>query len=248
MRAISCFLVLAALPAPVSAQEAEKQVIFTISGKDLRGGVVSEVAWDGTTVVVQGVFADRGGTLAAQYFVKAADGVTVERRAEHTPGSLKYWETKSNRVSPTGLGRVSIRSDTKLPQYGIGSLERRMGDAVDMGGTLTTHTVRVGDLVLLERVSPTVPYDGETWSWSPAELNRIAYTSTKGVTSGSPRPTGGRPVACAAAVSRCRRGRLTACTWLWRNTKGANLRPFAANESTHLLDAAAASGTLYSAP
>ena len=61
MRAISCFLVLAALPAPVSAQEAEKQVIFTLSGKDLRGGVVSEVAWDGTTVVVQGVFADRGG-------------------------------------------------------------------------------------------------------------------------------------------------------------------------------------------
>ena len=141
---------------------------------------MSEVAWDRTTVVVQGVFADRGGTLAAQYFVKAADGVTVERRAEHTPGSLKYWETKSNRVSPTGLGRISIRSDTKLPQYGIGSLERRMGDAVDMGGTLTTHTVRVGDLVLLERVSPTVPYDGETWSWSPAELNRIAYIDKGG--------------------------------------------------------------------
>lgn len=180
MPTIFCGLLLAVLTAPVFAQEAEKQVVLTISGKDLRGGVVSEVAWDGTTVVVQGVFADRGGTLAAQYFVKAADGVSVERRAEHTPGSLKYWETKSNRTSPTGLGRISITSDTKLPQYGIGSLERRMGDAVDMGGTLTTHTVRVGDLVLLERVSPAVPYDGETWSWSPAELNRIAYIGKGG--------------------------------------------------------------------
>jgi len=180
MRNIPCVILLAALVAPFPAQEAEKQVVLTISGKDLRGGVVSEVAWDGATVVVQGVFADRAGTLTAQYFVKAADGVTMERRAEHTPALLKYWETKSNRVSPTGLGRISIKSDTKLPQYGIGSLERRIDNAVDMGGTLTTHTVRVGDVVLLERVSPTVPYDGETWSWSPAELNRIAYIGKGG--------------------------------------------------------------------
>jgi hypothetical protein len=169
-----------ALGMPAGAQEGEKQLVLTITAKDLRNGVVSEIAWDGGTVVVQGVFVQPGGELAAQYFVKPANAVTVEQRQEHTPGSLKYWEMKSNRVSPTGLGRISVASDTKLPLYGIGSLEQRVGDAVDMGGTQTTHVVRLGDVVIHERVSPTVPYDGETWSWSPPELNRIAYVDRKG--------------------------------------------------------------------
>ncbi len=173
-------LTVVALAMPAAAQDAEKQVILTITAKDLRSGVVSEIAWDGGTVVIQGVFVQPGGELAAQYFVKAANSVAVERRQEHTPGSLKYWEMKSSRLSPTGFGRISVASDTKMPAYGIGSLERRVGEAVDMGGTLTTHVVRLGDMVIHERVSPTVPYDGETWSWSPAELNRIAYVDQKG--------------------------------------------------------------------
>lgn len=205
MRTMSCLFLSVLLAVPLGAQEAEKQVIVTISGTDLRGGVVSEVVWDGTAVVVQGVFAGRGGELEAQYFVKAAEGVALERRAEHTPASLKYWEMKSNRTSPTGLGRVSITSDTKLPQYGIGSLEQRMSDAVDMGGTQTTHTVRVGDLVMMERVSPAAPYDGETWSWSPPELNRIAYIGKGGdlwIASADGR-----------APRRLRRGKFTLPAW-----------------------------------
>ena len=174
-----CLLVALSAPA-VSAQEAEKQLIVTISGQDLRGGVVSEIAWDGGAVIIQGVFAQPSGELAAQYFVKPAEGITLERRAAHSPESLKYWELKSKRISPTGLGHISLTSDTKLPQFGIGSLERRMSEAVDMGGTRTTHVLRLGNLVLLERIGETPPYDGETWSWSPAELNRIAYVDQKG--------------------------------------------------------------------
>jgi hypothetical protein len=87
---------------------------------------------------------------------------------------------KSSRISPTGLGRISLTSDTKLPQYGIGSLERRLGDAVAMGGTMTTYVLRLGELVLLERLGAEPPYDGETWSWSPPELNRIAYVDQNG--------------------------------------------------------------------
>ena len=180
MRGLACLLLLAALAVPAQAQDAEKQIIVTISGKDLHGGIVSEIAWDGGAVVIQGVFAHSTGELEAQYFVKPAEGIAIQKRPEHTPSSLKYWEMKSNRVSPTGLGRITVGSDTKLPQYGIGSLSRRIGEAVDMGGTQTTHVVRVGQLVLLERMSEAPPYDGETWSWSPAELNRIAYVDQKG--------------------------------------------------------------------
>jgi hypothetical protein len=180
MRGLACVPMLLVLTGPVAAQAPEKQVIITISGKDLRAGVVSEIAWDGGTVIVQGVFAQPGGELAAQYFVKPAESISVERRAAHTDGSLRYWQMKSSRVSPTGLGRINITSDTKLPMYGIGSLEQRVGEAVDMGGTQTTHVVRAGDLIMLERISPVVPYDGETWSWSPPELNRIAYVDGKG--------------------------------------------------------------------
>jgi hypothetical protein len=175
-----CLAVVALVEGTVSAQEAEKQLILTITAKELRNGVVSEIAWDGGTMVIQGVFVQPGGELAAQYFVKPANAAVVERREEHTAASLKYWETKSKRISPTGLGRISVGSDTKMPAYGVGSLEQRVVDAVDMGGTLTTHVVRLGDMVIHERVSPTVPYDGETWSWSPAVLNRIAYVDKKG--------------------------------------------------------------------
>ena len=66
-----------------------------------------------------------------------------------------------------------------MPQFGIGGLERRIGDAVEMGGTQTTIIVKLGPLVMLERIGPE-PYDGELWSWSPAELNRIAYVDGKG--------------------------------------------------------------------
>jgi hypothetical protein len=66
-----------------------------------------------------------------------------------------------------------------MPQFGIGSLERRLGEAHDMGGTQTKSVIRLGQLVLLEREGPE-PYDGETWSWSPPELNRIAYVDGKG--------------------------------------------------------------------
>ncbi|HWK09938.1 MAG TPA: hypothetical protein VNR64_07800 [Vicinamibacterales bacterium] len=62
----------------------------------------------------------------------------------------------------------------------LASAEKRMADAVDMGGTRTRSTVRLGRLLLHEREDGTDPYDGEVWSWSPAELNRIAYVDGKG--------------------------------------------------------------------
>ncbi len=159
---------------------ADKQVVFSITGHDLSGGVVSEVTWDGDTLMIQGVFADPSGGLSAKYFVKPADRMTVERRDRQTAGSLDYWNMKSRRISPTGVGRITVSTDTKLPMYGIASQDRRFADSVDMGGTVNTHTVRLRDREIFRRTGPVPPYDGEVWAWSPAELNRIAYVDGKG--------------------------------------------------------------------
>jgi hypothetical protein len=175
-----CALLLLIVSSQAAAQTAEKQVILTISSDDLRGGVVSEIAWDGGTVVIQGIFAQPSGELSAQYFVKPAVGIALERRTSHTPASSKYWDMKASRLSPTGLGRISLSTDTKMPQFGIGSLERRLGEAVDLGGTRTTHILRLNNLVLMERLGTVPPYDGEMWSWSPPEINRIAYVDQHG--------------------------------------------------------------------
>jgi hypothetical protein len=174
------FVALVTVPAVAAAQKAEKQLVVTITAEQLKGGVVSEITWDADTLILQGVFAQPSGELVAQYFVKPAEGMTLEQRAEHTPASLKYWESKSNTISPTGLGRITMSKDAKMPMYGIASQEQRMVEANEMGGTQMTYTYRIGKLVLHERSSTIPPYDGEVWSWSPAELNRVAYVGTKG--------------------------------------------------------------------
>ena len=176
------WIVLVALTAtpPVSAQNAEKQLVMTITSEQLKGGVVSEITWDGGVLVLQGVFARPSGELTAQYFVQPARGVTVEPRPAHTEASARYWEMKSKSLSPTGLGRVTITKDEKMPMYGIASQEQRMADATDMGGTQVLHVVKLGDLVLHERHGKIPPYEGEHWGWSPAELNKIAYVDKSG--------------------------------------------------------------------
>jgi hypothetical protein len=180
MRWLFCLAVTLALPAVVVAQPAERQLIVTITSEQLRGGVVSEITWDGNMLVIQGVFARPSGELDAQYFVKPARNVDLQQRASHTAASAHYWTMKSRRLSPTGLGRLDIRKDEQMPMYGIASQEQRLYDATQMGGTQVRHTVTLGTLLLHERVGPVPPYDGEVWSWSPPELNRVAYVNKSG--------------------------------------------------------------------
>jgi hypothetical protein len=176
-------LVIAALalaPAVVAAQQAEKRVIVTITAKELKGGVLSEITWDKGAIVLQGVFANPDGSLSAQYWVTPADDISLKSQVNHTEASAKYWEVKSRKTSPTGHGPIVTSTDAKMPMYGIASQEQRMYNATEMGGTQKQHTVRLGRLVLHERAGPAVPYDGEVWAWSPPELNRIAYTDKAG--------------------------------------------------------------------
>jgi len=160
--------------------QVEKQLVLTITATDLDGGILSEITWDNGTLMLQGVIANPDGSLSGRYLVVPAKGTTLSHLKKQTDQSLSYWNSKANRLSPTGLGRIEGGSDAKLPMYGVGSLERRIGDAVDMGGTQHKHVLRLGKLILHERETDVEPYDGEVWSWSPAELNRIAYVDGKG--------------------------------------------------------------------
>lgn len=173
-------LVLTGLLFASGDQAVERQHVLSITAPDIDGGILSEITWDNGALLLQGVVANPDGSLAARYLVIPAKGTTMARLKEQTNPSLAYWERKAKRLSPTGLGSISSAIDSKMPMYGISSLERRMGDAADMGGMRQKTVVRLGRLVLHERETGVPPYDGEVWSWSPAELNRIAYVDGKG--------------------------------------------------------------------
>jgi hypothetical protein len=161
-------------------QAVERQHVLSITAPDIDGGILSEITWDNGALLLQGVVANPDGSLSARYVVIPAKGTTLTRLKSQTDSSVAYWDRKSKRLSPTGLGAISTGVDSKMPMYGISSLEKRMGDAADMGGMQKKTVVRLGKLVLHERSSGVEPYDGEIWSWSPAELNRIAYVDGQG--------------------------------------------------------------------
>ena len=177
---LSLLFVLAAGPVAAAQQGVEKQHVLTIEAPDLDGGLLSEITWDNGALLMQGVIANPDGSLAARYVLLPAKGTTLTRLQAHTDASAKYWEAKARRTSPTGLGAISMGVDSKMPMYGVASLESRMADAHSMGGMQKTTVVRLGKLVMHERADGRDPYDGEIWSWSPAELNRVAYVDGKG--------------------------------------------------------------------
>jgi hypothetical protein len=161
------------------AQPLDKELVAVVSGPALAGGIVSSLAWDGNALIVQTAAANSDGSLTGRYFSVPGRGMEVRSLAAPPPGVAAYWTMKSSRVSPTGLGRITVWTDKKMPMYGIASQGQRISDAVDMGGMVTTHEVRIGSLVVHRR-RDVEPYDGEVWSWSPAEVNRVAYVDEKG--------------------------------------------------------------------
>lgn len=181
MRRLLCLAaVMTVLPALAGAQPAEKQFVVTITAAELKGGVPSQLAWDGNMLVIQAVFERPSGERGELYFIKPAQNVDLEERTSHTPASAHYWAMKSRRASPTGIGEVNVRRNEKRPMHGIASQQQRLYDSAQSGAPQVRHTVSLGTLLLHERVGPEPPYDGEVWSWSPPELNRIAYVNTQG--------------------------------------------------------------------
>jgi hypothetical protein len=173
-------MLFAGVAAVAGDQAVERQHVLTIEAPDIDNGILSEITWDNGALLLQGVVANPDGSLSGRYLVIPAKATTLEKRKDQTAPSLEYWNRKSKRVSPTGLGTISTGADSKMPIYGVASLERRMLDANDMGGMQQKVIVQLGRLVLHERQGGVEPYDGEIWSWSPPELNRIAYVDGKG--------------------------------------------------------------------
>jgi hypothetical protein len=167
-------------PQTASAQAVEKQHVLTITAPDIDGGILSEITWDNGALLLQGVMANPDGSLSGRYLLVPAQGTELRKLTAHTDASEKYWERKARRTSPTGLGSITSATDSKMPMYGIASLETRMGDAHNMGGMQKKLIFRLGRLVMHERTDGREPYDGEFWGWSPAELNRVAYVDGSG--------------------------------------------------------------------
>src|SRR5258706_6596177 len=114
-------------------QTVERQPVLSITAPQIDGGILSEITWGNGALRLQGVVANPDGSLSARYVVVPAKGTTLARLKDQTDSSMAYWQKKAKRSSPTGLGAISTGSDSKMPMYGISSLERRMGDATDMG-------------------------------------------------------------------------------------------------------------------
>jgi hypothetical protein len=178
-RTISIALLLLGTGLTLGAQSGDKELVATISGPTLSRGIVSGLAWDGGTLVIQTIAITTDGTRSARYFTVPGPRMTVVPLPAASPGVERYWAMKANRVSPSGIGRIVSADDAKLPMYGIASQEQRLLDAMDMGGTRVAYELRLGALLLHRRFN-VAPYDGEVWSWSPPELGRIAYVDEKG--------------------------------------------------------------------
>lgn len=175
---LTLWLVVAGAETP--GHPVEKQVVVTITARQFEGGILSEIAWDRGVLLMQGIVAEPDGQLSPHYVVVPVDGVGLKQLASASPDAKKYWDRKANRVSPTGLGRITSASDASMPMYGVGNQATRINDAYLMGGVRQKHILRLGSLVINERDNDIEPYDGEVWSWSPAELNRIAYVDVGG--------------------------------------------------------------------
>ena len=177
---LTLLFVFGAAFAAAGDQAVEKQHVLSITAPDFDGGILTEITWDNGALLLQGVVANPDGSLSGRYLIVPAKGTTLSKLKEQTAASMDYWNKKARRTSPTGLGSITMGVDSKMPMYGVASLEKRMGDAHEMGGIQKKATVRLGRLVIHERENGHEPYDGEIWSWSPAELNRIAYVDAEG--------------------------------------------------------------------
>ena len=177
---LAMVLIETTLATAAAAQTLDKELVATLSGPTIERAAVSELLWDGGTLIIQSAVVQPDGQLMARYF--AAPGANMElRRLDAAPESADhYWKTKASRVSPTGLGTIRVRTDKQTQMFGVGSQNDRLKNAVEFGGMNITHEIQLGRLLLHRSKALEPPYDGEVWAWSAPELNRIAYADGKG--------------------------------------------------------------------
>src|SRR4051812_46528130 len=99
------------LAATVVAQTLDKELVASITGPALDRGIVSELLWDGGTLIIQSAVVQADGQLAPRYFAAPAGNMTLQRLAAAPPSADRYWKMKSSRVSPTRLGTITMKRD-----------------------------------------------------------------------------------------------------------------------------------------
>src|SRR5262245_66366251 len=124
---LASLILLASVVALPGDQTVERQHVLTIEAPDIDNGILSEITWDNGALLLQGVVANPDGSLSGRYVVIPAKTTRMERMKQQTDASVAYWEKKAKRVSPTGIGTIASGTDSKMPLYGISSLEKRMG-------------------------------------------------------------------------------------------------------------------------
>lgn len=168
------------LGAAAFAQTLDKELVASISGPALDRGIVSELLWDGATLIIQSAVVQADGQLVPRYFAAPAANMELRRLAAAPASADRYWKMKSSRVSPTRLGTITVKRDSQMPMFGVGTQQNRLLNAVEFGGMDITQEVRLGKTVIHSRKSAEPPDDGEVWAWSTPELGRIAYVDGKG--------------------------------------------------------------------
>src|SRR5437762_1509859 len=74
----------------IRAQSLEKEAIVTIAGAAIDRGIVSEIVWDGSTLIVQSAVAEADGRLSAKYYAAPGQGWNCggSRRSRPAPRSI----------------------------------------------------------------------------------------------------------------------------------------------------------------
>ena len=177
------------------AQPAEKQRVATISGKRLAGGLVTGLAWDGGTLIIQ-TAAVENGEPKAHYFAVAAPGVEL-RSLDAVPASVEnYWKKKGRpQESDRAWATITLVSGSKLPMYGIASQEKRLADAWDMGGA------QIGARGAARRPRP--PPSKRQPSLTTARCGRGRRRNSIASPTSTTRATCGSPARTAAVQSAC---------------------------------------------
>jgi hypothetical protein len=177
---LASVLVVSVLAPAAAAQTLDKELVASISGPMLDRGIVSELLWDGGTLIIQSAVVQPDGQLLPRYFAAPASNMELQRLDAAPASAERYWKMKASRVSPTRLGTINARRDSQLPMFGVGTQQNRLMNAVEFGKMDVTHEFRLGKQVIHVRKGLEPPYDGEVWAWSSPEFNRIAYVDEKG--------------------------------------------------------------------
>ena len=131
MRHVLACALIATLPAPAGlAQTLDKELVASISGPVLERGIVSELLWDGGTLIIQSAVVEPDGQLKPRYFAAPAANMELQHLAVAPASAERYWKMKSSRVSPTRLGTITARHDTHMQMNGVGTQQNRLLNAV----------------------------------------------------------------------------------------------------------------------